>query len=142
TLRSRTVSALFCRQLAVSQPSAFRVPDSLKNKSIDYLINRLESNNSEARLIYGYTYLHKAKLSGDYESIMEAYKALMYMQDKKVWLTYCDTIVRVAASSMDDRLIGSAYLTKGTVYNYFRKPRKALDNFLLANNHIVKVDDQ
>lgn len=138
-----SVAILYCCQLS-AQSSRFRIPDSLNAKSVDYITQQLESSEDDdfKDSIYAFTYLYKAKANKNPEDLINAYKTVMYKSDDNLRLKYCDSILQVATRSKDKGLIGSAYLTKGTVYNAMRKHTNALDNFILANNFISQTDDQ
>ena len=55
---------------------------------------------------------------------------------------YADSMIYTAKKSMDNALIGSAYLSKGIVYYAQKKHNYALDNYLIANNFISKTNDK
>lgn len=66
----------------------------------------------------------------------------MHQYPKETWLQYCDSILVVARKWKTDSLLGSAYLTRGIVYYYFKQEPKALDNFIIADSFISKSDNQ
>lgn len=127
-----------------AQQKAFRIPDTLKTKSIDYIIDRLDENEDDKLLdsIYVYTYLLKSKATNDYDNTIKAYNRVMHKSPKETWLQYCDSMLVVAKKSKTDSLLGSAYLTKGIVYYSFKQEPKALDNFIIADSFISKSDNQ
>lgn len=130
-------------QTSHAQHKNFKVPDSLKNKNIDYVIDRLDENEADEFLdsIYANTFLYKAKRANNADNLLRAYNVMMHKSPKNTWLQYCDTMLSVAARSQQNKLIGSAYLTRGIVYNSFKQQTKALDDYLLADNFISKTDD-
>lgn len=142
---SAAVAILFLSlQSANAQHKAFQIPDTLKNKSINYIIDRLDENEEDEKLdnLYAKVYLAKAKLANDADNLIKAYSTTMHKSDRSTWLIYCDTMVSVAKKSKQDVLIGSAYLTKGIVYHAFKQETKALDNYIVADSYISKTDDQ
>lgn len=144
TLKIILTLALMLSQKSNAQQKVFKIPDTLKTKSINYIVDRMDENEDNNALdsIYAYTYLSKAKSANDYESIIKAYKTVMYKSKKETWLQYCDSMVTVATKSKDNALMGSAYLTKGIVYYSFQEEPKALDNFITADGFLSKTDNQ
>ena len=130
-------------QFAGAQHKAFQIPDSLKNKSIDYIIDRLDENEGDQKLddLYANVYLMKAKLANDADNLIKAYNTKMHKSDRSTWMLYCDSMITVAKNSKKDELLGSAYLTKGIVYYAFKQETKALDNYIIADKFISKTDD-
>lgn len=127
-----------------AQQQFFKIPDSLKAKSIIYIKERL-SNSPENKIldsIYSNSLLVKSKKSKNPAVLIEAYKSVMYLSDKKTWQQYSDSILQVAQKSKNDELLGTAHLTKGIVSLHFRQEPKALDNFILADNYISRTDNQ
>lgn len=131
-------------QSVFAQQKNFKLPDSLKNKTIDYVIDRLDENEGDELLdsIYANSYLFKSKRTNDPENLIKAYNVVMHKSPRETWLQYCDSMLTVAAQSKQNNLIGGAYLTRGLVYNAFKQQTKALDDYLLADNFISRSDDQ
>ena len=127
-----------------AQQKVFKIPDTLKSKSINYIVDRMDENEDNDSLdsIYAYTYLLKSKSANDYENIIKAYNTVMHKSGRETWLQYCDSMLTVAKRSKDNALIGSAYLTRGVVYYSFRQEPKALDNFIIADGFLSKTNDQ
>ncbi|RKS01707.1 hypothetical protein [Flavobacterium sp. 102] len=138
------VLLIILAQETYAQQKAFKIPDTLKSKSIDYVIDRLDENEDDKSLdsIYAYTYLLKSKAANDYDNTIKAYNTVMHKSPKEAWLQYCDSMLVVAKKSKTDSLLGSAYLTRGIVYYYFKQEPKALDNFIIADSFISKSDNQ
>lgn len=57
------VLLIILAQETYAQQKAFKIPDTLKSKSIDYVIERLGENEDDKSLdsIYAYTYLFKSR---------------------------------------------------------------------------------
>lgn len=83
-----------------------------------------------------------SKAASDYDNTIKAYNTVMHKSPKETWLQYCDSMLVVAKKSKTDSLLGSAYLTRGIVYYYFKQEPKALDNFIIADSFISKSNNQ
>ena len=137
------LSLLFFSQFIISQRNSFTIPDSLQNKSYKYLdekIEELESDNSKIA-IYLNTYLQKAKQEENWNEIVNGYQNFMHASPEKFRSKYADSIVYAAKKTGDNAIIGSSYLTKGIVYYSLKRHNQALDNYLIANNYISRIDD-
>ncbi|WP_333667628.1 AraC family transcriptional regulator, partial [Flavobacterium sp.] len=60
---------------------------------------------------------------------------------KSTWTAYADSMLVAAKQTKNDLTIGAAYMTKATVYYGENDNKKALDNFLLADEYIAKTED-
>lgn len=125
-------------------PQYNSLPDSLKNKSYDYLDGRIDTyKNVEGRqAVYLHAFLSKAKADGNIEEIVNGYKNYIPFTKGKLKLVYADSMVYAARASGDNVLIGSAYLTKGIAFYGLKRHKEALDYYLLANEHISKTSDE
>lgn len=85
--------------------------------------------------------LIKAKTNKDFIQITNAYKSLIYSSDKKLSEKYADSMLIAAKQTNDNSIIGSAYLTKGTLDYNQKNHSRALDNFIIANNYISRTED-
>jgi len=126
-----------------AQKSTTNIPDSLKNKSFDYLDDKIYAlrKDSSKAAVYLYTYLVKAKKEENWKEIINGYQNLLYHGRPEQELTYADSMIFAGKKSGDNALIGSAYLTKGIVYYSQKKQAKALDHYLTANSYISKTKD-
>lgn len=118
--------------------------DSLSGKSFEYLKNSYETNiyNRTKSKIYVAAWLKKAKSEQDnYFQLALAYKASIINADKSSRLIYADSMIRNAKRTNDDELIGSSYMTKGVVYYDRMQHMKALDNYLIADQYISRVNN-
>lgn len=120
-----------------------KIPDSLLAKNYDYLSNAtLTYKNDRIKAwLYAQAWLRKAKTDNDFEQMASAYKSVLYLSDKKTWPAYADSMLITAKQTKNDVSIGSAYMTKATVYYGQKDNKNALDNFLLADEFISKTDD-
>jgi len=73
---------------------------------------------------------------------VEYFRNKMHNANKKEVLLYTDSLVTAALNTKNNTLIGNAYLTKGIVYYNQKQLQKALDNYILANEYIVRTKDQ
>ncbi|MFT3795233.1 hypothetical protein [Flavobacterium sp.] len=130
-------------QFLIAQHKGFKIPDTLKTKTVDYVIDRLDENEDDEILdsLYANAFLYKAKRAGNLDNLIRAYNVMMHKSPKESWLRYCDSMLSVAARSKQDKLIGTAYLTRGIVYNSLKQQTKALDDYLLADKFIAKTED-
>lgn len=128
--------------IASAQKKEYKIPDSLKNKSYDYLDDKAyQLKDSSKAAIYLYSFLHKAKKEKNWKEIMNGYQSLLHRSPDKVRLIYADSMVYSAKKSNSNTLIGSAYLSKGIAYYTLKQQNLALDNYIIANNYISQTKD-
>ena len=127
-----------------AQEIHFKIPDTIRNKDYDYLFERIkESENDPAKeSLYLQSFLSKAKSEKNSQEIVNGYKNYLHRSPENLKLVYADSMIYTAKKSMDNALIGSAYLSKGIVYYAQKKHNYALDNYLIANNFISKTNDK
>lgn len=87
-------------------------------------------------------YIQKAKQEKNYRELAQAYKdAVSFSPDRKI--NYADSMVWAAAKTKDDDIIGSSYLTKGTLYYFNRKKFKlALDQYMIAWSYLENTQNE
>lgn len=87
-------------------------------------------------------YIQKAKQEKNYRELTQAYKdAVSFSPDRKIG--YADSMIWAAAKTKDDDIIGSSYLTKGTLYYFNRKKFKlALDQYMIAWSYLENTKDE
>ncbi|RKS03018.1 AraC family transcriptional regulator [Flavobacterium sp. 102] len=126
-----------------AQLTVSKIPDSLLVKNYNYLSNAtLKYKNDKIKSwLYAQTWLRKSKADADFGQMVLAYKSVLYLSEKKSWGSYADSMLIAAKQTKDEVTIGSAYMTKATVYYGQKDNKNALDNFLLADEHISKTDD-
>lgn len=117
--------------------------DSLKGKTYEYILNRLDNDNlSDSNYrIYNAAYLSKAKSEKNWEQLVNAYKNQLHLAEKKDRIFYADSMIDASKHSQNLDLIGSSYLTKGILYYDLMDYNNALDNYLIANDYITKSTD-
>jgi AraC-like DNA-binding protein len=87
-------------------------------------------------------YIQKAKQEKNYRELAQAYKdAVSFSPDRKIG--YADSMIWAAAKTKNDDIIGSSYLTKGTLYYFNRKKFKlALDQYMIAWSYLENTKDE
>ncbi|WDF66104.1 AraC family transcriptional regulator [Flavobacterium sp. KACC 22763] len=130
--------------LASAQKNSWKIPDSLKEKNYEYLDSRFYAlkKDSASAALYAFAYLYKAQNEKNCKEIIGGYQNLALISPAKQRLMYADSMIYAAKKSNDSRLIGGAYLSRGTVYYGMKKQQEALDNYLTANSYISKTNDQ
>lgn len=120
-----------------------KIPDSLLAKDYNYLSNATLTYNKDKvkSMLYAQSWLKKAKADNDFEQTALAFKSVLYNSDKKTWATYADSMLIAAKQTKNDILIGSAFMTRATVYYEQKDNKNALDNFLWADEYISKTND-
>jgi tetratricopeptide (TPR) repeat protein len=127
-----------------AQEIHFKIPDTIRHKDYAYLFERIkESENDPVKeSLYLQSFLSKAKSEKNSQEIVNGYKNYLRRSPENLKLVYADSMIYTAKKSMDNALIGSAYLSKGIVYYAQKKHNDALDNYLIANNFISKTNDK
>lgn len=125
----------------VAQEKKWKTSAELVKKEYSYLCEGAKSIDTIQSKIYAKAWVNKAKSNNDFIQLVHAYKSMLYKSDKKLWLNYADSMLVAAKKTTDDILIGSAYMTKATVFYGIKENKKALDNFILADEYIVKTND-
>lgn len=118
--------------------------DTLADKSFDYLHSRFGNNiyNTAKSKIYVTALLQKAKAEkGNFTHLALAYKACIINADKSFRLFYADSMISNAKKANSDELIGSSYLTKGIIHYNRMEHMKALDNYLIADGYISRINN-
>lgn len=131
-------------QLISAQKKEFKIPDSLKNKSYDYLDDKayaLKKDSSKAT-VYLYAYLNKAKNEQNWKEEANGYRNFSNLSSDKLTLVYADSIIYAAKKTKDNTIIGSAYLSKGIAYYGLKQHSFALDNYIIANSYLAKTTDK
>ena len=126
-----------------SQQKGFYLPDSLKDKSYDYLNNKIdlyEEDTVRARF-YLDSYLSKAKLENNLNEIVNAYSNVIFFVSDSLKPIYADSIVVAAKMTNDAPVIGSAYISKGNFYYSIKDYVQALNFYLKASDYISNSND-
>jgi tetratricopeptide (TPR) repeat protein len=111
--------------------------------SYDYLLSQIELYEGTPKVWpYLEKYLARAKRERNYQEAVFAYKEMLHESDYERRFIYADSMVAAAHMSNDADLIGSAYLTRGIAHYQLRQHQKALDDYLVANKHLVSSNDE
>lgn len=135
-----------CLLLAIpvfSQQKGFRLPDSLKDKSYDYLNNRIDlfEEDTIKALFYLDSYLAKAKSERNLNEMVNAYSNNIFFVSDNLKPIYADSIVTTAKMTNDPAVIGSAYISKGNFYYSIKNYTEALNFYLKASDYVSNSDD-
>lgn len=131
--------------ILISQESfGTSVHDSLQKKDFKYLFTMIRNSKEKParQEIYLQAFLANAKAAKDWELIVRGYKNFTDYTDENLAIVYSDSMVYAARQSHDDKLIGSAYLSKGIAYYVLKRHELALENYLLAKPYIEKSADE
>lgn len=133
--------------IALSLPvtvSGKTVYDSLSNKQFSYLFSKIISTKGKptTQQLYLRAFLRNAKAEKDWELIMTGYKNYADHSEGHIAINYIDSLVYAAKQSENDKLIGSAYLSKGIAFYALKRHEVALENYLLAKPLIEKSGDE
>ncbi|MFV5692901.1 AraC family transcriptional regulator [Flavobacterium sp. LT1R49] len=138
------ILSLYLGNPVCAQQNGFKIPDTLLSKDYNYLFEHIKAleEDSVTQSLYLQSFLHKAKSEKNPEKIINGYKNYVHHSPENLKLVYADSMIYTAKKSMDNALIGSAYLTKGIMFYAQKKHNYALDNYLVANNFISKTNDK
>jgi AraC-like DNA-binding protein len=134
---------LLCH-LILAQQKEHQIPDSLQNKSYDYLDDKaytLKKDTSKA-IVYLNAYLAKAKKEQNWKEIVNGYRNLSNQTSDKLTLIYADSAIYAAKKTNNNTVIGSAYLSKGISYYALKQHNYALDNYIIANSYLANSSDK
>lgn len=131
---------LFCNNTVTAQ----KIPDSLRNKSFDYLVNQTNhfSQDSTKTWIYLNAILAKGKKEKDNDMIAHAYENMAYKSDGMLEGIYADSLVNLANKVNDNDFMAKAYLTRGMVYYSQKNYRRALNNYIVAHEYAYTGKDE
>lgn len=98
--------------------------------------------NDERAFKFLNLYIAKAKKETNYKELTQAYKdAVSFSKNDKI--AYADSAIISAKKTYDNDILGSAYLTKGTVYYFnYKKFSPALDEYLKAWKLLEHSEDK
>ncbi|SMC31365.1 helix-turn-helix domain-containing protein [Chryseobacterium sp. YR221] len=116
----------------------FSIPDSLQNKSFEYLeksfYKTVYSNKIKAET-YANTILIKGKTSKSSEKIAGGYECLYKISNDRQALLYIDSMISVTKKIQNPQYLSEAYRYKGVYYYYAADYAKSLDNYLIARSY-------
>lgn len=110
--------------------------------SYDDLIRQIDLHQGTPKVwTYLKLYRDKAGAEKNYMELVGAYREMLHESAAQDNLAYADSMVFAAERSGVADLVGSSYLSKGIVYFQRREHQKALDNYVIANKHLVAGED-
>jgi len=121
-----------------------RIPDSIDNKNYQYeelyyrYYNSFVNKDQKMATIYANTYVEKAKMESDSIRLAEGYYSLAFVVDVNLANVYLDSIITATKNKMNSKFPSSAYYFKGSIFYKKRAFKKALDNYILANEYARK----
>jgi AraC-like DNA-binding protein len=123
---------------------AQKCPDSLKKKSYDYLIQRLDANDQNSVLadVYLKSILAKGKKEPNSDMISFAYENIALLSKGNLKTTYADSLLAFTTKIKDNDLIANAYIVYGSIHYAQKKYLKALDSFIAANKFADNTKDE
>ncbi|WP_299243560.1 tetratricopeptide repeat protein [uncultured Aquimarina sp.] len=133
-----------CSSVCSAQEPKVVIPDSIKSKNYQFeelyyrYYNSFINKNKKAAAIYASTYIEKAKIEKDTIRLAEGYYSMSFVMDKSFINVYMDSIIVITKNINDTRFPSSAYFFKGSVFYNKRAFKKALDNYILANDYARK----
>jgi len=138
-------ATLFCVITLIVSVSVCAAPiDSLDRKDYKYLFSRIRQSKDNIGLqkVYLESFLKKAKAGQDLELLVTAYKNYVDCTDSELKIMYTDSMLIVANRSGSDKLIGSAYLSRGIVFYGLKRHEQALENYLTAGPFIERSNNE
>lgn len=125
--------------VALSHIYTQNIDESVLNESYTSLYEKIKASDEDSaqQRFFLEAYLKKAKTEKNWERIIKGYKFYLHRVPKEHKLVYADSMIYAARESKEQQLIASAILTKGIVYYSQKQYKKALDNYLLANDHFA-----
>jgi tetratricopeptide (TPR) repeat protein len=138
-------ATLFYVIILIVSVSVYAAPsDSLDSRDYKYLFTRIgqAKNNAALQKVYLGSFLNKAKAEHDWELLVTAYKNYVDFTDSDLKIMYTDSMLIAANKSGSDKLIGSAYLSRGIAFYGLKKHEQALQNYLMARPFIERSKDE
>jgi len=124
-----------CSCIAISQNET----DSLRLLDIDTLLNRYRASKDVVKKeAYANAALQKSKTSNNTLSVIQSYHMLALIYKDEKTLKYCDSIIYLSKDLNDSIYPTTAYLIKGNRFYLERNFKKAIDNYLDANEYATK----
>jgi len=117
--------------------------DSLSQKEYKYLFDKIRKaeKNTALQKVYLESFLKKAKAEQDFEMLVTAYKNYVDVTDSDLKIMFTDSMVMAARKSGNDKIIGSAYLSRGIAFYGLKRHEQALENYLIAGPFIERSKD-
>ncbi|MBQ4801739.1 helix-turn-helix domain-containing protein [Aquimarina sp. MMG015] len=121
-----------------------RVHDSILSKEYSYeelyyrYYNSITKKEKERAAEYANAYIKKAKIESDSIRLADGYYNLAYLLKDQLANIYMDSVIAISYNQKNKRYPAAAYILKGSVFYNKRAFKKALDNYILANEYARK----
>lgn len=132
---------LLCITVYSQKKNHFTNPDSLKKMDFTELKKRFENVvlNDNKKMLYGNTYYKKSKYQNDKTIIMEGmYMAARMSKDKKIAVSYLDSIISLSSNNNNFTYPAKAYILKSEYLLYDNNWNEGLINLLKAEKYSEK----
>ena len=136
------IAVLISIQTSFAQKT-HNLPDSLAGRDFGYLQEKAAATFPDPAMaaMYNNAWIAKANALGDWEQAALAYRLMAHRSKHGERLVYADSMITAANKSKDNSVIGSAFLTRGLLYYTMEDHTSAIDNYIVANRHLVSVND-
>ena len=116
------------------ESQAQKVADSLKNVSYDYMWERYYADTTRtAKIIYTDAIIARTKKEGDTATLMGGYELRSYLYNDEPYLKYLDSIIKLGITNPIYSYPEKAFSSKGKYFYRRKNLKKALQDFLKAN---------
>lgn len=122
----------------------FSQQKTLQEKNYTFLEQQisLKSNDSLLRKPLLDAFLNKAQKEKNTEKLLHFYTYYLFMDNESNFIRNADSALFYAKKMQDNKLIGNAYLSRGTVFFHKKEYKKTLDDFIVAKKFADKTDDE
>ncbi|MUV04762.1 helix-turn-helix domain-containing protein [Flavobacterium rakeshii] len=142
-MKAHYLILIFIAQFNCIAQKKFIIPDSLSHKNYNELSDDIDKyeDDSIKLWVYYHTYIEKAKKENNKEELINGYRNILFDLPLTTRLQYTDSILNIATSLKDNKLIGRAYIHKAVAYFRYKNYIKSLDNYLIADKYINYKND-
>ena len=136
---------MFCLLCVFSQKGStqndiYKIPDSLKTKSEDYLLEKVNTfySNPKKANIYAYAYVDKNKISKDSSDIVRGFYMLSDINiiEPKMALKLIDSSIIYNKNNSFENVNPTLWTYKGNVHYGIGEYKKALESYLQAKKEL------
>jgi len=146
--RIHFILIFLCPFLLFSQSKkGFKIPDSLKNKSTQYIYNAYHDayqiDNEQAEF-YANVILSKGKKDNNKDLLYDGYYKIARIKNLKGenGHPYADSLIALVKNKTYKNYPSNAYIIKGILYNNEGKYKDALDQYTIALKYSPKDDQE
>lgn len=135
---------LFVTLNTIAQEKDFVIPDSLKDKSYQFLYQKAHQNLKDtiSARVYLNTFLAKAIQENNSIRKVNGHTFLSYLSDNKETKLHHVEKALLEATHLDDTEVYATYTYAGTVYDHFFDYETALKNYIKALKIAEKYNDK